>query len=210
MIRQGCSGYGVRGCRMGVAMSRSIRIRALALLVAGAAAVSPCRAASQGRNATIALSTGETIVGKVWITRGRMLLLRLPKVASPKQFSLSQLARIDVTILKNRIEKEWRFKEEGSPIKVFTGRTRPRIDCGLKLTLTDGKVLEGTIVKGTPLHVETPDGKRRRQWLAYNISGELGQSLKDIVYVKSVVFEPPADAGTKTDAAPKAPPEKDR
>jgi len=149
----------------------------------------------------VLLSTGEKIVGKVYMTRGKRLRVRDPKRKRPREVALTDLERLEVLVLKKRIERDWRFKEEGSPEKVFTGKTYPRLDFGLKLTFASGDVLEGLLVKGTTVYVEPPEGKRRRFILTRFVSDKetyMGKTPEQIVYLKEVSFAPPEKAGGKT------------
>lgn len=86
----------------------------------------------------------------------------------------------------SRDEKEWRFRESGSDVKIYSGKTYPLRELQYTLTLTDGNRVEGGVV--APLDVQTKDGRftfvlNKRQ------KGEVGQSLKDLVYPVRVELE---------------------
>jgi len=192
-------------------MQRPIFHRALTLLTALAPLIL-AGAAGHKMEGTVTLSSGEKIPGRVSLTRGKPLLVRVPGQEAPLRIWLSEAARIDVVVAKKRIEPEWRFKEEGSNEKVYTGRTRPRLEFGLNILQRNGKTVEGEIAKGTTVFVETAEGKRRKRWLQPYVHGEYGQTARDVVYVKSIVLgkaetqapKPPADA---VEPQPPTPPE---
>jgi len=137
------------------------------------------------------MSDGTSVDGKVSLTRGKRLLVRLKNQAKPVTFALSELAQLKVIVLKTRIEKEWRFTEEGSAEKMYTGRTRARLDFGIKLTLLDGTVVNGVLPKGTPIFVDySSSKKRRRLFLPQSIDGEFGKAGEEIIYLREITFGP--------------------
>jgi len=157
---------------------------------------------------TVRLSTGERISGKVSLTSGKPLVVRVPGRKAPLRIWLSESARIDVVVKEKRVEPEYRFKEEGSNEKVYTGRTRPRLEFGLKILLRNGKKVEGELAKGIALFVETAEGERRKTPpLKPYDHGQYGQTARDVVYVQSIAFEdaatepPPASSDSEEPAA---------
>ncbi len=148
---------------------------------------------SDARQAKITLASGATVAGKVYLTRGKRLRVWDPRQRRYRDFSISQLSRIEVRVTRERIEKEWRFKEEGSDEKVFTGRTYTRLDFDLRLTLAHGRRLDFKIAKGTPVYMETPQGKRRRFLIQPFMKGEVGQQRSQLVYPKEILFTTPRE-----------------
>ena len=54
---------------------------------------------------------------------------------------------IDAQVIWEREEKEWHFKESGSDIKEFTGKSYPCRETSYTLTLVNGQTLTGGIVE---------------------------------------------------------------
>ena len=147
------------------------------------------------REGMVLLSNDERVSGKLYLTRGKRLRAWDVQQKKYRDIALSELSLIEVRVAQERVEREWRFREEGSAEKVFTGRSYPRLDFTMTLQLTDGRRLEYRMTMGTPLYVQTPDGKRRRFLLQPHLKGEMGQTAGDLVYVKQVVFGPPEKSG---------------
>ena len=156
-------------------------------------------AASSKRNGVIHFSNQEKLEGAISLTPGKRLLLRTPKQRRPLEVSLSDVAQIDVKVTRRQVLKEWRFKEEGSPEKMYTGQTYPRLDFGLVVSFTDGKKLECTVVKGTPIRVDVDDGKRRRVVLQNYMTGKIGQLPDDLVYIQKIVLAAPENSPEQKD-----------
>jgi hypothetical protein len=69
-------------------------------------------------------------------------------------------------------------------VKVYSGRTYPARETAYTFTLTDGTVITGGSV--APLYVTTDDGKTRTLVLHKRDKGDVGQTLKQLVYVARV------------------------
>ena len=158
----------------------------LGTAVWGQADNAPRRDSVQG---TIVLSTGEKVAGRIFMTRTKRLRVR-DAAGKLHEFKLDKLARLTISVTRVRIEKEWYFKEEGSPEKVYSGRTYPRLDFALTLTPKEGKKKTYSVPRGQPIFVQTADGKRRRFVLQPYLKGEVGQSPADLVYAKEIVLSP--------------------
>ena len=148
---------------------------------------------------TIILSTGEKICGEVFLTRGKRLRIWDLERELYRDFELKKIAQMRIKVKRQRIEKEWRFKEEGSPEKVFTGRFYPRLDFTLTLTLLNGKRVECNLVRGQPLYVQPPQGKKRRFILQPHLKGEVGQTPGLLVYPKEIVLASPGNQRQEAD-----------
>jgi len=166
--------------------------------------VRPARVAA--REGTIILSNKEQIHGQLSLTPGKRLRVWDTKRKRYRDIALAELSGIKVRVTRQRVEKEWRFKEEGNDEKVFTGRTYPRLEFGLTLTLGGKRRIEGRIARGTPLYLQPQKGKRRRFLIQPYMTGEAGRTAEQLVYLKEVVFGPPAKQEKKpSDQKPAAP-----
>ena len=158
------------------------------------------------REGVIKPSKGEKIEGRIFMTRGKLLRVWDPVQQCYRDFTLKKLSRLTINVKQQRIEREWRFKEEGNAEKVYTGRIYPRLDFTMTLTLSDGKRLDCTIPRGQPIYVQPAEGKKKRFIIQPYLKGEPGQTPGDLVYLKEVVFDVKKPQDAPTENAPKAPP----
>ncbi|MCW8130189.1 MAG: hypothetical protein KIS92_07565 [Planctomycetota bacterium] len=144
------------------------------------------------RPGTLELSDGTKRTGTISMTLGAKVELFVEKTKEFRQYALKDLSRIAFEIEQETEEKEWRWKEGGSDEKIYTGRSYFDRKYRMKVTLADGKTVVAGHSKGAPIFVKTP-GQDYRYILRHDQRGEYGQKAAEIVYVKSVVFDPPAD-----------------
>jgi hypothetical protein len=150
----------------------------------------------------IELSTGVKIPGKIYTTRAKRLKIYNVARELNEYVPVPAIARIDVTVEWERMDKEWRFKEPGNPEKVYTGREYPVRSLAWTLTLRNDHRIAGHIL-GQPLVVER-DGRAVRFILHQRDKGEMGQTLADVKYIRSVVFGPEAYQQAVEEAKAKA------
>jgi hypothetical protein len=153
------------------------------------AAVAPLKndnAPDLGRPGTIEMSDGTKIKGKIATTAEKPIRIWVEAEKQYEDVPIDQIDSAEVKVLWERDEKEWNFKESGSDVKVYSGRTYPARQVQYKFTLTDGTTIEGDVV--APLYVTTDDGKSKTYVLYKRDKGEIGQTLKDRPYVKMVTF----------------------
>jgi hypothetical protein len=152
-----------------------------------AAALTNQAADDQSRPGELTLSNGKTIKGKIATTIDKPIRIWVEKEKDYEDVPLDQIDSAEAQVLWERDEKEWNFKETGSDIKVYSGRTYPARQTRYKFTLTDGTVIDGDVV--APLYVTTDDGKTKTYVLYKRDKGEIGQTLADRPYIKAVKFE---------------------
>ncbi|MHC4199039.1 MAG: hypothetical protein ACYSU0_03545 [Planctomycetota bacterium] len=167
---------------------------------------------------TIELSNGESETGRLWLTADLGMTFYDTAAKEWREVELSELSRIDARPRAEELDKEWRWKEAGRDEKVYTGRTRPRRWLDHDVTLADGTRFTGHI-KGTPIYIETDpepaaDKKaeakpkrarptRKRLVMLQYQRGDWGQTLKDLIYVKSIRIENIVVERPEEKAAPK-------
>ncbi len=83
-------------------------------------------------------------------------------------------------------EKEWHFKESGSDLKEFTGKTYPVRETSYTLTLVNGQAITGGIVE--PITLERREGPYLFSLLKRD-KGQVGQSLRQLIYVQRIDFD---------------------
>lgn len=138
------------------------------------------------RPGTITLSDGRVIEGTIATTRDKPLRLWDEAAGKYHDIPLALVRSLVATVTWERDEREWQFKESGSDIKVYTGRTYPARETAYVVTLVNGQQLRGTVT--LPLTV-TSDAGSSRHFLHKRAKGEPGQTLKDLVYVRRVDFK---------------------
>jgi hypothetical protein len=88
-------------------------------------------------------------------------------------------------VLKEWVEEEWRFKENASDEKYFTGRTYPAREYTHKITLHNGQKIEGTL--SGIVYVRAPSAEEPQRFVLHKRDkGEPGTELKDLVFVRSI------------------------
>ena len=164
------------------------------LLAVGVAAASDAFAGPRGAiPGTIQDSKGHKVSGHVFMTGGKPLRLRNAK-GHLEDIPLRRLRRLVVNVTDIQIEKEWRFKGEGDPTKIATGRTYPRLDFSLTVTPLDGKPKTYRIPHGQPIYVlplDSANGKpptKQRFILRPYLKGKIGQTPEDLVYPKDILL----------------------
>jgi len=134
----------------------------------------------------VELSSGLKLPGKIYTTRGKRLKVYNLKRGLYEYVPVPALKRIDVTVEWERVDPEWRFKEAGNPEKVFTGRSYPVRSMAWTVVLRNDHEIYGHIL-GQPLYIDH-NGKVDRFLLHQRDKGEMGQTVQDIPYIRSVVF----------------------
>ncbi len=141
--------------------------------------------ADQWRDATVRLSDGTTIEGKVTIPQGT---LKIYNQAQQRYYNvpLSDMKEFRTVVEEQYMDKKWFFREDGRDEKVYTGELYPVRKFRMKVTFHDGHAIEGHII-GRTLFVES-GGERRRLALVRKMEGKVGEALEDLIYVESVTF----------------------
>lgn len=134
----------------------------------------------------VELSTGELAVGRIFTTRDKRLRLYDRKLKRFLPIPLRSLRRIEAHLEWAREEPEWRWREMGNDDKVYSGRSYPVLKVHYTLTLLDGRAFTGDC-QTQPLYVADEKG-RSRYVLWQRHKGEIGQTLDDLRYIKSVHF----------------------
>jgi predicted GIY-YIG superfamily endonuclease len=141
------------------------------------------------------LSDGTVRYGRLFITRDKRLKIRdaeAPGGERQREIPLQVVSQITCKVKKEWMEKEWRFKELSRDQKLYTGKSYPVREYEHSITLRDGRKIAGDLsgiiyvipgdVAGTPSGGEQPD----RYLFHKRQKGEVGQTLKHLVYVKTV------------------------
>ena len=180
---------------------------------------------------TIELSDGKSETGRLSLTADIGMTFYDTAAKEWREVGMDELSRIDARPGAEELDKEWRWKEAGRDEKVYTGRARPRRWLDHDVTLADGTRFTGHI-KGTLIYIETdpePEADKkaeaeatrgdrtpaRRPERARPVKkrivirqyqrGDWGQTLKDLIYIKSIVVERPEEKAAPEGERAKAP-----
>ncbi len=167
------------------ARHRALKWTALAVAVSVVLAA-PTLAGIPWHAGAVEMSDGETVVGKIYITDDRLIIYnetqkRFYTVRAP------QIKTIESLVEKEYMERVWFFKESGSDEKVYTGERYPVRMFNTRITFHDGNHLEGHIIART-FYVDS-GGRRRRLILRRKLEGDKGESLDDLVYVRTIILD---------------------
>ncbi|MCG3179862.1 MAG: hypothetical protein BIFFINMI_02208 [Phycisphaerae bacterium] len=159
----------------------------------------------------IELSDSRVLAGRIYTTRDKPWSVYDAASKSFRRIPPVVVARIDVELIWERDQPEWRWKEGGSDEKVYTGRTYPARLLEFTYTLVNGMKIAGTVQQ--PIYVLPPGSDDPVRFILHERQkGELGQPLADLPYVEHVVLGQAAQAEglarmkQQADAASKAPP----
>jgi len=142
------------------------------------------------------LSDGSVRVGNVYMTLGKRLKIYDDQTKRQREIPLRAVGRIDCNVLKEWMEKEWRFKELALDQKYYTGRSYPAREHSHTVTLYDDRTIEGPLSEilyvqpfvydpSKPMAYK-PDVEPQKIILHKRDKGEMGEDLKSLVYVKLV------------------------
>ncbi len=145
----------------------------------------------------IEMSDGRILVGNIYMTRDKRVRIYDEKMERQRELPLRVIAQIQAKMVKEWIEKDWRFKELALDQKLYTGRSYPCRQYVHTVTLKDGKTITGELAEvffvepivfkaDEPL-ANRPDGAEPiRVILHKRDKGDIGAELKSMKYVKLI------------------------
>jgi hypothetical protein len=137
------------------------------------------------RAATLTLSDGEKIKGRFSTTLDQPFRVFVAEKKEYQDVPFNLIKNIEAKVIWERDEKEWHFRESGSDIKEYSGKTYPARETEYTFTLTNGQSINGAVAG--PLYLQM-DGEDKTFILHKRDKGEVGQTLKKLVYVARVEF----------------------
>jgi len=146
------------------------------------------RAGSRRRDAipgVVTLSDGRELPGRIYTTRDKPLRIFSRKRQAFVDVPMAAVRRLDAVVEWEKDQRDWRWKEGGMDVKVYTGKTYPARQLYYRLTLANGEVLAGDIAQ--PLYVELA-GHPQRVILHKRQKGPLDTTLAELRYVQQVEF----------------------
>jgi len=165
-------------------------MRTAALLALAIAALPGTAAAAEDDRVPgkVVLSDGTVHEGRIGTTRGKPLRLVEADTGRRLDLRLSEIRRIVVRVVKEEQYRVWRWVEDGSREKVYTGESYPRREFETEITLRNGQVHRGGIVAVLYVHVEGRK-KPEKMILRKERRGEVGETLADLVHVEAVEMD---------------------
>ena len=121
----------------------------------------------------------------MYLTRDARLKIFDADLDRQREVPLRVVQRIECKIVKEWMEKEWRFREMANDEKVFTGRSYPARSYVHTITLKDGRQITGP-VSGI-IYLDEYTGSATRKFLLHKRQkGPIGSKLKSLVYLRNV------------------------
>lgn len=153
------------------------------------------KAPADSRLGTVTLNNGIKLEGRIWTTLETPLRVWVEETKTYRDIDLPLIQRVDVHVLAETMEDDWRWLKEGSDQKVYSGKKYPNVSLAYKFTLVNGQQIEGTVV--APIYFV--DGAKARTLALYKMyKGKLDETLKDLVYITAITFDPPANNASTT------------
>ena len=138
------------------------------------------------RNGIVTLSNGTVLSGQVWTTLKTPFRVWLGDIKQYRDIDMRLIKAIQVHVRSAKEIRDWRYQQEGSDIKNYSGKTRPRIRFAYTFTILKGKPVTGTL--DAPLYVRA-HGHTSNLIIYKRVEGKLGEKLSAVVYVKSVTLQ---------------------
>jgi hypothetical protein len=136
-------------------------------------------------------SDGKVHPGRISLTRDARLKIYDEERKRHREVPLGAIERIDCTVRKEWVEKEWRFKENASDAKTFTGRTYPAREYAHTITLRSRQTIQGSL--SAIVYVQADGSDHPERFLLHKRGkGEPGTELRSLVYVRSIRLGPKA------------------
>gem|GEM_PF-880383 len=135
--------------------------------------------------AALTLNNGTTVKGNASTTPDKPIRIWDPSIKDYRDVPITLIKSITAVVNWERDEPEWTFKESGSDIKIYTGKTYPARETSYVFVLSNDEKITGDVA--APIYIEG-DGKTRTYVLHKRDKGEIGQKLGDLLYVKKIEF----------------------
>lgn len=138
------------------------------------------KAPAGARLGTITLNNSSKLEGRIWTTLDTPLRMWIEETKTYRDIDLTLVKAIEVHVISETMEDDWRWLKEGSDQKVYSGKKYPNVELSYKFTLLNGQSMEGTVV--APIYFM--DGSKTRTLALYkHYKGNLDETLKDLVYI---------------------------
>ena len=143
------------------------------------------------------MSDGKVHAGAVFLTRDKRLKIYDENLKRQREIPLRVVKQIECKVLKEWMEREWRFKELTKNEKYYTGRQYPAREYAYTITLKDDRTITGPLAeivyvkpyldpKATPTGGYRPEAKEQRFLLHKRDKGEIGDDLESLTYARLI------------------------
>lgn len=146
----------------------------------------------------VELSDGRIIAGKIFMTRDKRVKIYDQQIQRQREIPLDRIKEIECVVVSEKMEKEYRFRETAADVKEYTGRTYPTREYLHRVTLADGRTLEGPLSEVIYIQPEVtrPSSSAASQqadeplrFILYKThKGPPGTDLKSLVFVKRIAL----------------------
>ncbi len=142
------------------------------------------RGASRTRTGSVELSTGQIIRGQIWTTEQTPFRVWLAGIKQYRDVDIRLVRQIIGKVRYAHEIREYKFQQMGSDIKLYSGRTRPRIGYQFTFKMINGKTVTGTVI--APIYIRNLKGENYFYLLKKRIEGKLGEKVGAIPYIKII------------------------
>ncbi len=147
----------------------------------------PLVAAGQGspdrRQGRVMLTDGRIYTGTIYTTVGTPFRLWHASIKRYQDVSIALVKRIRTIVASSRDQRQWRYLQDGSDLKVYSGKTYARIQFLYRFTLLNGRHTTGSLV--APLYIDS-HGKKYFFLLMKHFQSKLGEKAANVVFVKDI------------------------
>ena len=95
---------------------------------------------------TSSFPTARFSAGMIYLTRDKRLQIYDKQLERQREIPLQVVKKIECTVKREWLEKEWKFKETTNDEKLYTGRSYPAREYLHTITLKDGRTITGPLV----------------------------------------------------------------
>jgi hypothetical protein len=133
----------------------------------------------------VELSDGTVRAGRICLTRGARLKIYDETIRRQREIPLRVVRQIECKVGREWMEQEWRFRENASSEKSFTGRSYPARAYVHTITLQDGRTIVGPM--SAIIYVQEQTGGKRLRFVLYKRQkGAVGDALESLTYVYKI------------------------
>jgi hypothetical protein len=140
----------------------------------------------EARQGTLTLSDGTVLKGKIWTTLKTPFRVFVDETKMYNDIDMALVKHLEVIVDAANMEDDWRWLKEGSDQKIMTGKKYPLVQLRYKFALVNDQVITGGVV--APIFIDA--GPKVISVALYKKKqGTFDQTMKDVLYVKSITFD---------------------
>lgn len=132
----------------------------------------------------IELSDGTLLPGSIHLTRDTRLKIHDAQQQRQREVPWEKIQQIECEVTKEWLQDEWRFRENASDQKVFTGNRYPARIYVHTITVSNGESIRG-VLSGV-LYLQQAGQPTRKFELHKRAKGKVGEDLESLVFVRRI------------------------